>query len=225
MCGRFTLHSTLQDLQQILPALEATEAILPRYNVAPTQGVHAVANDAPRLLVKLRWGLIPRWAKDASIGSRLINARAESLGEKPAFRDAYKKRRCLVLADGFYEWKKLEGRTKKQPYLVSLADGGPFAFAGLWERWQSPEGDLRTCTIVTTEPNGDLAPLHDRMPVILEPSSFERWLSPDAAEPGELQDLLAPSRRRFRLTPVSTVVNSPAHDAPDCIEPVQESLF
>lgn len=225
MCGRFTLASTLEDLQAILPALETTEAILPRWNIAPTQQVAAIASDAPTRLAFFRWGLIPRWAKDASIGSKLINARGETLGEKPAFRDAYKRRRCVIFADGFYEWKKLEGQAKKQPFLLRLDDGTPFALAGLWERWQSPEGEWRTCTIITTSPSEQVAPLHDRMPVILDPASLPRWLSNEARTPDELQDLLVPTSRHLRITPVSTLVNSPAHDSAACAEPLQESLF
>lgn len=219
MCGRYTLTVTVKDLQEILPALEATEAILPRYNIAPTQPVAVVANDAPTQLVTFRWGLIPRWAKDADIGSRLINARAETLAEKPSFRDAFKKRRCLVLADGFFEWKKPASGTKKQPYLVRLATGKPFAFAGLWEEWRSPDGPLRTCTIVTTEPNEQMRQLHDRMPAILPREAYATWLAPGPKEPADLAPLLGPSTQTLTLTPVSTKVNSPANDTPECIQP------
>ena len=220
MCGRFTLTVTVKDLQEILPALEAAEAILPRYNIAPTQPVPVVANDAPTRLATFRWGLIPRWAKDASIGSRLINARAETLAEKPSFRDAFKKRRCLVFASGFYEWKKVAGSTRKQPYLVRAQGGRPLAFAGLWEEWRSPEGPLRSFTIITTPPNEQMRELHDRMPAILAPSSFDAWL---AREPASLAPLLAPTSEPLVLTPVSTRVNSPGYDGPECIEALTAS--
>lgn len=223
MCGRFTLTVTVKDLQEILPALEAAEAILPRYNIAPTQLVPVVANDAPTRLAAFRWGLVPRWAKDASIGSKLINARAETLAEKPSFRDAFRKRRCLVFASGFYEWKKAAGSARKQPYLVTARGGRPLAFAGLWEEWRSPDGPLRTFTIITTSPNEQMRDLHDRMPAILAPSSFDAWLRPGPAEPAALAPLLAPTSEPLALTPVSTRVNSPAYDGPECIEAVTAS--
>ncbi len=219
MCGRYTLTVTVRDLQAILPALEATEAILPRYNIAPTQDAPVVANDAPARLASFRWGLIPRWAKDATIGSRLINARSETLHEKPSFRDAFKKRRCLVLADGFYEWQVVPGQTRKQPIRITLPDGGPFALAGLWEEWASPDGPLRTFTIVTTEANDQIRPVHDRMPVILQPDAFPVWLDAGPREASALAPLLVPSTRELRFTAVSTRVNNPRHDGPDCIEP------
>ena len=219
MCGRYKLTVTVKDLQEILPALESIEAIVPRFNIAPTQPILGVGNDAPTKLREFRWGLVPRWAKDPSIGSRMINARAESLADKPAFRDSFRKRRCLVLADGFYEWKKIAGSKSKQPYLVQMADGRPFAFAGLWDEWRSPEGPLRTCTIVTTDPNPRLREIHDRMPVILPPEQFDRWLSPEPADPTELQGLLVPYAGAMTLTPVSTLVNSPANESAECVVP------
>jgi putative SOS response-associated peptidase YedK len=218
MCGRFTLTTTVKDLMEILPALQATEAILPRYNIAPSQPILAVANDDPTHLTTLRWGLVPRWASDESIGNRLINARAESLADKPAFRDAFRSRRCLVLADGFYEWKKLPGR-QKQPFLMWRPDGKPFAFAGLWDEWRSPQGPLRSCTIVTTDASEQVRELHDRMPAILEPADFDRWLAPEPVDPASLRDLLVPSRHDLTLTPVSRLVNSPANESAECIEP------
>ncbi len=160
----------------------------PRHNVAPTQSVPVVrltAGGEGRELVLVRWGLIPHWAKDPSIGNRLINARAESVADKPSFRDAFRRRRCLVVADGFYEWQKLG--TRKQPFLIRLKNREPFAFAGLWSRWRTPEGgDLDTCTIITTDANPLLAPIHDRMPVILAPADHACWLDPAAGDPRPL---------------------------------------
>jgi putative SOS response-associated peptidase YedK len=167
-----------------------------------------------------RWGLVPFWAKDRAIGNRLINARAESLAEKPAYRDSFKKRRCLVVADGFYEWQKVDGR--KQPWLLRLRDGGPFGFAGLWSVWrEKASGDeLESCTIVTTSPNELAAPIHDRMPVILPRERHAEWLDP-AAEPSSLAALLEPfPALKMEAYPVSTWVNAPQHDDRRCVEPL-----
>jgi len=218
MCGRYTLTTTVRDLEEILPGLEAEEHAAPRYNIAPTQDVAIVANDAPNRLVRVRWGLVPRWAKDASIGNKLINARAETLGEKPSFRDAFRKRRCLVLADGFYEWRKVAGSTRKQPVRVTLRDRRAFAMAGLWEEWRSPEGPLRSCTIITTAANDALRELHDRMPVILPVEAQAAWIAGEALTPDQLAPLLVPTSEPLELREVSTRVNNPLHDAPDCLE-------
>ena len=204
-----------------------------RFNIAPTQPIAAVRQlgpGEPRQLDALRWGLIPSWAKDPAIGNRMINARAETLAEKPAYRAAYRQRRCLVLADGFYEWQKTA--SGKQPYYIRLADDRPFAFAGLWERWQDKTLKdapvLESCTIITTDANQLVQPIHDRMPVILAPEDYEQWLDPslDAAEQ------LAPLLRSYpaeKMTayPVSSLVNRPTNDSPECIQPQQEqrSLF
>jgi putative SOS response-associated peptidase YedK len=168
----------------------------------------------------LRWGLIPFWAKEASIGNKLINARAESVAEKPAFRSSFKKKRCLVPADGFYEWKK-EGQSK-QPYLIRRRDRHPFAFAGLWSTWKNPEGALvDTFTILTTSPSADVRALHDRMPVILGRHDFALWLDPKVDDALSLQALLVPAPEgNLETLPVSRAVNSPAHDAPDCVQPL-----
>ena len=166
---------------------------------------------------------MPAWAKDPSIGSRLINARAESLGEKPAFRDALKLRRCLVVADGFYEWKKLPGAKTKQPVLIRMQDGKPFGFAGLWDEWKDEEGrPLRTCTIVTTDPTPQVRAIHDRMPVIVDPAKFDRWLSPGKVAVEDVRDILVPTTAPLTITPVSTLVNSPANESAQCIEPADE---
>jgi len=174
-----------------------------------------------RRLVKVKWGLIPFWAKDTSIGNRLINARAESAATKPAFRSAFKTRRCLVPADGFYEWKKGKGH-QKQPYFIRNADESPFAFAGLWESWTAPEGEtIESCTILTTDANDLTRPIHDRMPVILHPKDYELWLDPEVKDPTLLKPLLRPyPSEEMIVQPVSAKVNKASYDAPDCVEAV-----
>ncbi len=185
--------------------------------------VRVTAPGGPRRLDLLRWGLIPYWAKEAKIGNRMINARAESVAEKPAFSWSFKKKRCLVAADGFYEWKK-EGKAK-QPFLIRRQDGGPFAIAGLWSSWRDPERGqpVETFTILTTDANDLLRPLHDRMPVIVDPEKFDLWLDPRMEDAMKLLPLLVPHAvDGFETFPVSRAVNSPAHDEPDCIAPLVE---
>ena len=174
-----------------------------------------------RLLELMRWGLVPFWAKDLAIGNRMINARAETVADKPAFRVSLRKRRCLVLADGFYEWQATGGA--KQPYFFHRQDGYPMAFAGLWDRWEKGEdGPLKTFTILTTSPNEVVAPVHKRMPVILEPEHHDLWLNPSLEDPESLLPLLVPARPDLLETyPVSTYVNNPAHEGPDCVEPIE----
>lgn len=224
MCGRFAFYSPAEATARLFGA--ATDAELPpRYNIAPTQDapVVRVAADGDRELVGLRWGLIPFWAKDPKIGNRMINARSETVAEKPAFRQAYRKRRCLVLADGFYEWQKTPGA--KTPWYISLAGGAPFAMAGLWESWRDKtQGDeaepVQTCSIITTSPNELMARLHNRMPAILLDDAVDRWLDP-AAEPASLAPLLGPiPASRLTADPVSRRVNSPANDDAELITPV-----
>jgi len=194
-------------------------AFIPRYNIAPTQSVIVVNDTGQRQLVQMRWGLIPSWAKDPAIGNRMINARAETLTVKPAFRVALRKRRCLILADGFYEWQKKE--KIKQPMFIRLKSREPFGFAGLWEHWNSPEGEeILTCTIITTEANELLKQVHERMPVILPREKEDEWLDPNA-EPSRLLELLKPyPSDLMEFYEVSRLVNSPANDTPDCIVPV-----
>ena len=225
MCGRFTLTSPDQDLavQFNLPAIPSLE---PRYNIAPTQLVAAVRetrDGAGRELAMLRWGLIPFWAKDPAIGSRMINARSETAAEKPAFRAAFRRRRCLVLADGFYEWQKQNG--SKQPYYIRLREGKTFAIAGLWEHWEGPDGDIiQSCTLLTTPPNELLRPLHDRMPVILHPDRYDLWLDRSVDQPEVLQPLLRPfAEEPMDAYPVSRWVNRPGNEGPQCIEPLPEA--
>ena len=218
MCGRFTLA----DPRQLALRYDLAELadLAPRFNVAPTQPVPAVVSTGGGRLVHMRWGLVPSWAKDLSIGSRMINARAESLETRPAFRDALRARRCLVLADGFFEWKK-EGRDRR-PFHLRLATAEPFAFAGLWDEWRAPDGALvRSCTIVTTDPNALVAPLHDRMPAILLAESEARWLDPTVQDLADLVDILQPYPSHLMETfEVAKVVNNVANDVPACVERV-----
>ena len=216
MCGRFTrandFFSDSADQRAFLEqlGLASADALPPSYNIAPTQQIAAVrAGDHDgHELVMFRWGLVPDWADDLSIGNRMINARAESVAEKPAFRSAFKKRRCLVLADGFYEWQKT-GKAM-QPYFIHLKGSKPFCFAGLWERWSKGEKPVETCTILTTDANKLMAPLHDRMPVIIAPKDYDLWLDAAVQEPERLQSLLRPyPDAEMEAYPVSTLVNSP----------------
>jgi len=221
MCGRFTLTINPDQLQQQFGLSEPPpREMAPRYNIAPTQAVAVIANNSDRKLELFQWGLIPSWAKDPKIGSKMINARAETLAEKPSFRTALKRRRCLVVADGFYEWKKTG--SGKTPMYIQLKDGQPFGFAGLWEAWQSPEdGLIKTCTIITTTPNALLAGIHDRMPVILPREAYDQWLAPEELPAVETLPLLQPyDAALMRAVPVSTRVNSPAVDSAELIQPV-----
>ena len=224
MCGRFTLTNPDQDLalQFDLPEIPDLQ---PRYNIAPTQPVAAVRvapESAVRELALLHWGLIPFWAKDPKIGSRMINARSETAAEKPSFRAAFRRRRCLVVADGFYEWQKLNDG--KQPFYIRLHDGKPFAFAGLWEHWEGPDGAvIESCTLLTTEPNDVIRPLHNRMPVILQPRDYDLWLDPEVQQAEQLQPLLGPYLPGdMEAYPISRWVNSPRNDDPRCIEPLPQ---
>ena len=224
MCGRFTLTTPIETLVESFGIETAAEGISPRYNIAPTQPVATVLDEGEgRRLALLRWGLIPGWAKDPSIGNRMINARAETVAEKPAFRAAFQRRRCLVLSDGFYEWQKVE--QGKRPMYIRMKDGLPFAFAGLWERWRSPNGStVDSCTILTTDPNELMRPIHNRMPVILPPEAYELWLDPAVQTPGPLLQLLrAYPVEEMEAYPVSPRVNNPANDDPLCIEPVTQT--
>jgi len=218
MCGRFTLSQPAEAIASTFQVTTVPE-LAPRYNIAPTQLVPTILSEGDcRQFQMLRWGLIPSWAKDASMGAKLINARAETVAEKPAFRSAFRRRRCLVVADGFYEWQPQKG--KKQPFYFRLQDGQPFAFAGLWETWQAPEGEkIDSCTLLTTTANSLLRSVHDRMPVILKPEDYNQWLDPQIQEPEQLEPLLQPySPEAMVAYPVSTKVNNPTNDSPECIE-------
>ena len=222
MCGRFTQTASpaviAQEFGVTVPPL-----LTPRYNIAPSQPVATIRiepDTTTRQLVLLRWGLIPSWAKDPKIGHQCINAKAETVAEKPSFHAAFKARRCLVIATGFYEWQ-IQGKAK-QPMWIGLKSHRPFAFAGLWEQWQPPDGTaIESCTILTTEPNELLRPIHNRMPVILAPTAYDQWLDPAVKQTTSLQALLRPYPSEELLAyPVSTLANNPRHDAPDCLEPL-----
>ncbi|MFO7625559.1 MAG: SOS response-associated peptidase [Anaerolineales bacterium] len=222
MCGRFTMTVDPAQLRDAFPWLDVREDWSPRYNIAPTQPVAVVPNRGDNRLDYFLWGLIPSWAKDPSIGNRLINARAETLAEKASFRNAFRRRRCLVLADGFFEWKTEADKKRKQPMYIRLKTGEPFGFAGLWEIWNSPDGSqVFSCTIITTEPNELVSEIHNRMPVILKREDYSSWLDPAEKRPQDLQDLLTPyPSGELEAYPVSTMVNSPANDDPGCVLPL-----
>ena len=222
MCGRYTLKAKGQTVADLFGLLEEPD-LESRYNIAPTQQIPVVLEDGSsdgRTLEMMHWGLIPSWAKDPSIGSRMINARAETVSEKPSYRSAFKRRRCLIVADGFYEWKKTDDG--KQPYYLRLESGDPFGFAGLWESWSMDGGEeMRSATIITTEPNGVAAEIHNRMPVILPPDLYEAWLEPDNDDREELLSMLTPyPAEEMEAYPVSKRVNRPANDEPGVLEPV-----
>ncbi len=221
MCGRFTLTLTGEQLSLAFPWPTANGDLTPRYNIAPSQMVAVVPNREEPQIESFRWGLIPSWAKDPSIGNRMINARAETLAEKPSFRTAYRRRRCLVLADGFYEWQSRPGQRTKTPYYVRLQSQDAFAFAGLWETWRDPEGSwIPSCTIITTRPNELVEPIHNRMPVILRRDDYEQWLDPSEVQSSLLQPLLEPyPSSDMTAYPVSTLVNDPRNDLAECIVP------
>jgi len=222
MCGRFTLFEPDKILAREFGVSDFPPRS-PRYNIAPSQPVAAV-RAAPagtgRELALLRWGLIPSWSKDPAIGNRLINARAETAREKPSFRNAFRRHRCLIPANGFYEWQRRE--RGKQPYFVRMRDERLFAFAGLWDRWENPGKDvIETCAILTTTANAILAPIHDRMPVILPAGEYDRWLDPSLKDPGSLEPLLVPFPPEEMLAfPVSPRVNAPSTDDEGCIAPL-----
>ncbi|EJN61124.1 SOS response-associated peptidase [Halogranum rubrum] len=237
MCGRYTLFTPQPTLEERFDA-DAESPLEPRYNCAPGQRLPVITNDAPDTIQTLKWGLVPSWADSESVGNKRINARAETVHEKRSFAEAYEQRRCLVLADGFYEWVKQE--SGKQPYRVAFTDDRPFAMAGLWERWTPPQTQtglsdfgggvapdadpepLETFTVITTEPNGLVSKLHHRMAVVLDESEEETWLTGDA---DEVQSLLDPyPDDAMEAYPVSTQVNSPANDGPALIEEVETGV-
>jgi putative SOS response-associated peptidase YedK len=210
MCGRFTLRTPVKNLAKAFQVEEVPE-IEARYNIAPTQTILSVQGTATgREFRRLKWGLIPSWAKDESIGAKLINARSETVTEKPSFREAFKRRRCIIPADGFYEWQRTNGR--KQPYYFSMRDNHPFGFAGLWEKWRDADGKiLETCAILTTEANEALRPVHDRMPVILHSEDYELWLDDDTRKLDLIKELLRPYPSSEMVSyPVSKRINSPS---------------
>jgi len=224
MCGRYTQSKSAEMIAKAFQ-IDNVSDIKPRYNIAPTQSVLTVLQpsaSANRQGKMLHWGLIPSWAKDRKMASKLINARAETVAEKPAFRSAFRKRRCLVVADGFYEWQQQENKKQKQPFYFRLSDGEPFAFAGLWEHWQDATGEeIESCTVLTTEANDLMRPIHNRMPVILEPKNYDLWLDSEATKLELLQPLLHPyPTEEMTAYPVSTVVNKPVNDSAECINSI-----
>jgi len=223
MCGRFTLKTTPQDLAATFHLAEVPADLGPRYNIAPSLDILAIPNQPLRKAELFRWGLVPRWAEDASVGNRLINARIESIGHKPAFRDAARNRRCVVLADGFYEWRS--SSAGKTPFYFHLPSGAPFGLAGLWETWtprfaHPSASTLHTCCLVTTAALGVVAPVHDRMPVLVAPEAMARWLDPQPLAPAELADVLeASATLALQAVQVSRYVNAATHEGPQCIQP------
>lgn len=225
MCGRYTLKTPGDALAEQF-GLDEVPNLRPRYNIAPSQDVVCLRSgpERERSIAHLRWGLVPFWAKDPAIGNRMINARAETVADKPAFRAAFRKRRCLILADGFYEWAR--DAAGKQPWFISLAGGGAFAFAGLWETWKPRDGEdddgdrppLSSCTIITTEASDRISSIHHRMPVILPARDHTMWLDPGFEDIVRIRDVLRPNEAPdFDAWPVSTVVNSPRNDDPACV--------
>jgi putative SOS response-associated peptidase YedK len=223
VCGRFTLRTDPQELAREF-GLDEAPSLPPRFNIAPGQEVAIVgaAPDGRRVLELRRWGLVPHWARDPRIGGRMINARSETVASRPAFRDAFRRRRCLVPADGFYEWADA-GPGPRQPYHVALRGGGVFAIAGLWERWREPGGGwLRTCTLLTVPASETLGRIHDRMPAILRPEDRDAWLDRGIDEPARLLPLLRPHAGALELRAVSRRVNRPEHDDAACLAPAAE---
>jgi putative SOS response-associated peptidase YedK len=219
MCGRYRLTAKERYLRDHF-GLDGDVSWAPRWNISPTQPVPVVRQDRKepkRTFALLRWGLIPYWAKDKSIGFKTINAMSETAADKPAFRDAMRRRRCLVPADGFYEWQKV-GTKEKQPYSISMTDDSLFAFAGLWERWRDPADEfVETCTILTTKPNSLVADVHDRMPVILQPEDYDLWLDPGMTDVAVVANSLRPfDSRLMKKYPVNTRINRAENDGPEC---------
>jgi len=224
MCGRYRLSRRKQLVEEYFDSASDEPDWSPRYNIAPTQPIPVIRQNPTepiRKLSMMRWGLIPSWSKDSSLAASMINARSETAGTRPAFRDAMKSRRCLIPADGFYEWSRA-GRTK-QPFCFEVNEGELFAFAGIWDRWKDPSGNwMKTCSIMTTTPNAVTAAVHDRMPVILDPDNYELWLDPGMTNVAAASDLLKPyDARLMRCYPVSTRINHVANDDEGCSAPVE----
>jgi Uncharacterized conserved protein len=224
MCGRFTL---ILDIESVARALNvtvpATLTVQPRYNIAPSQDIVTLIHEketAPTHLALLHWGLIPSWSKDASIGNRMINARAESLAEKPSFKRLLTARRCLIVADGFYEWKSEPGSKYKTPMYITLTNNEPFTFAGLWDSWHNPNGEqVQSCTIITTQPNDVMSSIHNRMPVILPTAAREEWLAPQNHDTATLLSLLTPyTNSAMQARPVSRLVNNVNNDSAEVLQ-------
>lgn len=220
MCGRYVVNTTKEILKKKFKVKDVPDVKLERFNIAPTQDVIAVRSfEGEREITTLRWGLIPSWAKDEKMASKMINARSETVTEKPSYRQAFQKRRCLIPTSGFYEWQK--SKDGKQPFYFYMKENDLFAFAGLWESWRNTESEIiETCTILTTEANEVLKPVHERMPVIISESYYDLWLDEDARRQPERLELLRPfSASEMSSHPVSTLVNSPQNNDAACIEP------
>ena len=228
MCGRFVQNFNLDNLHQNFNIRTSAPDVTPNYNVAPTQEILAIIkHDNENTLEKLHWGLVPFWAKDISIGTRMINARSETVAKKASFRHPFKKRRCLIPANGFYEWKGEKG--SKQPFYVFIPSREPFSFAGLWETRADKDSDekpvYKSCTIITTEASESIHEIHHRMPVILDPGFYEKWLNTEIQDPKELEAILQDGTiREIKYYPVSTFVNSVKNNTPECIKPIDENL-
>jgi putative SOS response-associated peptidase YedK len=221
MCGRFTLTVSPEELQAAFPDFSIPGDIPPSFNIAPSQPIPVIPNDGEKTLDFFLWGLIPSWTKPDKVGKyNLINARSETAAEKPSFKASFRRRRCLILADGFYEWSKPKSGGSKIPYYFTLIDHRPFAFAGLWDIWISPDGDsLKSACILTTSPNQTVKAVHNRMPVILNPADYQTWLDPQEGVQEDFQGLLKPFPDEFMDSyPVSTYVNSPKNNSPQCIQ-------
>jgi len=223
MCGRYTNTVSIKKLAERFGFPVVSQEFPLRYNIAPGQKAPVVLRQSPNRLEWMRWGLVPTWAKEPKIGYKMINARGETLDQKPSFKRPFQRQRCLVLADGFYEWQKQSDGKTKIPMRIVLKNHEPFAFAGLWDHWKDPKGDvLHTFTIVTIEANRKLRSIHDRMPVILSRKDEDLWLDPSCQDLDELKSLLKPyPEAGVEAYPVSTIVNSPKNDTPECIEEVK----
>ena len=224
MCGRINLRASPVELAEFFELFREPVWSSPRFNIGPMQSILAIRQkpDGSRLAEPLHWGLVPSWAKDPSIGSKMINARSDTVATKPAYRGAFRERRCIIPASGFYEWQRLDSKTK-QPWHIFRKDGQPLAFAGLWEHWQPPDGDaIESCSIITVDANKFTEEFHDRMPVILAKDDWSVWLNPNYNYPVALSKLLVPCPYEWlEKTAVSALVNSVKNDSPDCIRPVQ----
>jgi putative SOS response-associated peptidase YedK len=223
MCGRFAQFTVLENLQSRFPIDTVACEITPSYNVAPSQEILSIIRLEENRLLKLHWGIVPFWVKDIKKAAKPINARVETAAEKPSFKAAFRYRRCLILADGFYEWKKIGSR--KQPWFLTLPEKRPFAFAGLWDAWTGDDGAVyHSCTILTTAASDSIREIHHRMPIVLNPDAFYEWLNPDNQDTSKLDNLLREQTvQKFIACPVSTYVNSPKNNDPKCIRPEEEN--
>ncbi len=225
MCGRFALAATSEDFMALLPGLKIEIWPEPRYNIAPQQNILTILHDGSLRATLTRWGLIPSWARDPSLGNRMINARSETIRDKASFKKPFRRQRCLIPVSGFYEWQTLPGLKHKIPYYIKMRSGNPFAFAGLWDLWRGAGGgEVLTSTIITTGPNKIMASIHNRMPVILPPSAYETWLKAGETDEEMLISLLKPyPAEEMEAVKVTAAVNNPSNDSPDCIHPATMS--